>query len=361
MIERERIYVCHTFYHAYISCLKELWSGRPESGQASIVLSKMSNDFGNLKERLEQSGLFAEVLEYDEKPPEFFPELDKYRRDRHNILLNMLNRIIYTKKFAKAQIPYLPTDFRQYRDIYVFCDSDPIGYYLNYAKIPYHAMEDGLDSLKHFHHARYDNRGFFGFKAWMSARGLIFIQDGYGKYCLDMEVNDISAIKYHCPKYIERPREELVNGLDDEAKETLLAIFVPDLPALRQKLASGAQDAPRVLVLSEPLCDMETRKRIFTDIIDQYGQVNGKPAQVLIKQHPRDTLDYHQHFPEHIIVDAQVPMEMLNYIPGVFFDRVVSVLTVTNAIKFAGEIVFLSRDFMDKYEDPLIHRQNEQI
>jgi hypothetical protein len=176
-----------------------------------------------------------------------------------------------------------------------------------------------------------------------------------------MEVNDISAIEHPCPKYIEQPREELVNGLDDRAKETLLGIFVANLPALRQKLASGDKATPKVLVLSDPLCDLETRRQIFTDIIDQYGQIEGKPAQVLIKQHPRDTLDYHQHFPEHIILDAMVPMEMLNFIPGVFFDRVVSVLTVTNAIKFAGEIVFLGKDFMDKYEDPRIHRQNEQI
>jgi hypothetical protein len=321
----------------------------------------MSNDFGNLKERLEKSGLFAEVFEYDEKPPEFFPELDKYRRDLGNIVLNMINRIIFTKRFAKAQIPYLPTDFHNYRDIYVFCDSDPIGYYLNYAKIPYHAVEDGLNCLKYIDYARYDNRGFFRFKAWMSARNLIFIQNGYGKYCLDMEVNDISAIEHPCPKYIEQPREELVNGLGDRAKETLLGIFVANLPALRQKLASGDQATPKVLVLSDPLCDLETRRQIFTDIIDQYGQIDGKPAQVLIKQHPRDALDYHQHFPEHIILDAMVPMEMLNFIPGVFFDRVVSVLTVTNAIKFAGEIVFLGKDFMDKYEDPRIHRQNEQI
>lgn len=35
-------------------------------------------------------------------------------------------------------------DFKKYQDIYVFCDSDPIGYYLNYKKIHYHAVEDGL-------------------------------------------------------------------------------------------------------------------------------------------------------------------------------------------------------------------------
>ena len=47
----ERIYVCHTFYHVYIACLKELNLPGDRRGQACLVLSTMSNDFGNLKAR----------------------------------------------------------------------------------------------------------------------------------------------------------------------------------------------------------------------------------------------------------------------------------------------------------------------
>ena len=54
-------------------------------------------------------------------------------------------------------------------------------------------------------------------------------------------------------------------------------------------------------------------------------------------------------------------MEMLNFFPGLRFRKVVSVLTELNAIQFADETVRLGEDFMDAYEDPLIHRQNEQI
>lgn len=355
---KDRIYVCHTFYHVYIACLKELWSGSPKSGQATMVLSLMSNDFGDLKSRLETVGLFAEVLMYDEKSEEFFPELKKYHTDRGNLILNMLNRIIFTKKLGKAQIPFLPVDFRDYQEIYVFCDSDPIGYYLNYAKIHYHALEDGLNCLVHYDTARFDNRGHFRLKAWMASKNLIFIQNGYGKYCLDMEVNDISALEYPCPKYIEKRRAELVDGLDDAAKEKLLKIFVADLYILRKRLDENT--GPKVLILSEPLCDLETRKKIFADIIDQFGQ-SDQSSQIIIKPHPRDVIDYNELFPEHIVLDGMFPMEVLNFVPGLYFDRVVSVLTVPTAIKFAGEILFLGKDFMDKYEDPVLHRQNEQI
>ena len=44
----------------------------------------------------------------------------------------------------------VPVNLKEYKDIYVYCDSDPIGYYLNQNHIRYHAVEDGLNCLKNF-------------------------------------------------------------------------------------------------------------------------------------------------------------------------------------------------------------------
>ena len=54
-------------------------------------------------------------------------------------------------------------------------------------------------------------------------------------------------------------------------------------------------------------------------------------------------------------------MEMLNFFPGLKFKKVVGVLTEVKGLPFTEEAVRLGPDFMDAYEDPLIHRQNEQI
>ena len=356
---KDRIYVCHTYYHVYVTCLKELALPAGQRGRATLVLSTMSNDFGNLKERAEACSLFEEVVMFEEKEDTFFPELQKYHTDRGNLLLNMLARMKYTKMFGRLEQEYVPVDFRQYQDIYVFCDSDPIGYYLNYARIHYHAVEDGLNCIQYYDTARYDNRGHFGLKAWMAAHNLIFIQNGYSKYCLDMEVNDKSVLKYPCRKYIEEPRAKLVERLTEEDKEILIRFFIEDLEGLRRQLKSGAED--KILVLSEPLCDLAVRKQIFTDIIREYGVTGGRRGQILIKPHPRDVLDYKKEFPEHIVLDGMFPMEILNFIPDLRFKRVVSVFTVPSAIAFAEDVVFLGEDFMDKYEEPRLHRQNEQI
>lgn len=359
--QRKRIYICHTFYHAYIACLKELNKEKSKWGQACLMLSSMSNDFGSLKERAERSGLFEEVIPFDEKEESFFPELADLHKDRGNLLKNMIQRIRYTRRFGKLLEPYIPVDLKTYEDIYVFCDSDPIGYYLSTHKIYYHALEDGLDCIRYYDTARFDNRGHFGLKAWMAAHNLIFIQNGYSKYCIDMEVNDISVLPYPCPKYIEKPRKELTENLQEEAKRILVSVFMNNLEKLEDTLKEGNGKKHRILVLSEPLCDLETRKRIFRDIIEEFQWVQGEKAIVLIKPHPRDTLDYGELFPEHIVLESKFPMEILNFVDGLIFDKVISVFTVPDAIKFAKEKVFLGEDFMDKYEDPEIHRQNEQI
>ena len=98
--------------------------------------------------------------------------------------------------------------------------------FLSYKKIYYHALEDGLNCILHYDTARYDNRGHFELKAKFAAWNLIFIQNGYAKYCIDMEVNDISCLKYSCPKYIEKSRAELVAGIKEEDKLMIISVFM---------------------------------------------------------------------------------------------------------------------------------------
>lgn len=354
---KDRIYVCHTYYHVYVTFLKELNMPKEQKGKATLVLSRMSNDFETFAGRAMASGLFEQVLEYDEKPAQFFESLAPLKEDKGNIVLNMISRIRFCREFAKLQEPFVPVNFKEYKEIYVYCDSDPIGYYLNYNKIYYHALEDGLNCLAYYDTARFDNRGAFDVKVFMSKRlNLIFIQNGYGRYCKDMEVNDISKIKYPCPYYKEVPRQHYVDRLTDQDKQVILKAFVKDYDALVEALEQAdATGKKKVLVLTEPLCDLNTRERIFRDIIRMYGE----DAVVVLKPHPRDELDYSSLFAEYTQFDATVPMELLNFFKEFRVKKAISVFTEVEALKFADETVWLGPDFMDKYEDPSLHKQNE--
>ena len=348
----DRIYVCHTFYNVYVTLLKEFNLPKEQQGKADIALSMISTDFSGLKERLEQSGVFQKVYLLDEKKDGFFPELAKYKQDYGNIVKHLVNRIIYTKKLGKLEEPYMTIDFKKYKDVYVYCDSDPIGYYLSYKHIYYHAMEDGLDCLKYLDGAHYDNRGHFKLKAFLASLNIIFIQNGYGKYCLDMEINDLSCLRHTCPKYKVVPRKPLELSLNSEQKLSMLRIFMENADAFLKELGEKAT-GDCILFLTQPHPqDEEARKQICHDIIRDYCQ----GCHVVIKPHPRDLLDYELLRPDCTVIKGKFPVEVLNFLEGVHFKKVISIATTAlDTIDFADEKINLGDSFWDKYEDPEKH------
>ena len=364
-----RIYICHTYYHAYIATVKELVARHSDSERADIMLSTMSNDFGNLKERLEVSGVFGAVFMFDEKEDVTSEEVMSYHKDKGNIVANLLQRITYTKLLGKLQEPHIPVDLSKYQDVYVFCDSDPIGYYLNYKKIHYHAVEDGLNSGLLDDQARNANRGAWPLKKAMAALGLIFIESGYSKYCIDYEVNDITKNHSLPPRVVEIPRKLLNDHLTSEDHRILVEIFLEnpdrvvsqllgtDNPSKEIAAGQGAVGKKQVMILTEPLCEMDVRQKLFGDIVDEYKADH----RVIIKPHPRDVLDYEKAFPGVVVIRDKFPMEVLGDVEGFRVDKVISVITQMDNVYFADEIVYLGLDFLDKYEDPSIHRKTENL
>lgn len=353
-MKESRVYVCHTYYHVYVTLMKELNNCHKEGNQkAVLVLSKMSAELmePGFKERVEESGVFSSVLWMNEKRDSEFPELSKYRKSEGGFLIKMIRRIQLCKKFPEMLDSYIDIDFSAFQDIYIYCDEDPIGYYLNYKKIPYHAVEDGLDCNKDFDTVIHSNRKFWGLKQKLAKMGWIFLENGYSKYAIDMEVNDLSCIAYKHKCWKEVPRKKLRDALTEQDKKIIFTIFVKNADLLFSQCSGISQK--NVLILSQPLCDLETRKRIFRDIVNQYGE----GATVLIKPHPRDEFDYEKDFSDCIVLEKRFPVEVINFCPQIHFAKVISVITTAiDAIEFADEKINLGPDFLDLYEAPEKHR-----
>ena len=280
-----------------------------------------------------------------------------YHQDKGNIVLNLLQRIKYTKMLGKLQEEFVPVDLKKYDDVYVFCDSDPIGYYLNYKKIKYHALEDGLNSGRLDNQAMLANMGAWKLKKFMASLGLIFIESGYSRYCIDYIVNDIRA-NFKPPKNIvECPFDDLWNRLTDVQHKLMADIFVQDIDELRNQLMEQNKDKPKVMILTEPLCALDVRKQLFGDLIKKYEE----DYNVIVKPHPRDELDYAKEFPDTVVLRGRFPMEVINDIEELKVAKLVSIITQVEGVKFAKEIEYLGMELLDIYEDPAVHRKMENL
>ena len=363
--KKSRIYVCHTYYHVYVSLLKEMKKQREalEQGlpyqKAEIALSQISTNFETLPERLEKTAFFSKVIRLDEKREQEFPKLAKYRKNYNSIAKHMWNRMIFTKMLPKCEEPYLSVvDWKSYEDIYVFCDSDPIGYYLNYKKIPYHAVEDGLDCLKNLDDAYVANSGHFKLKTWFSRHNLIFIMNGWGKYCIDMEINDRSVVPTDCPRFVVEPRKPLEKALTHEQKQIMLKAFIENADVLLAQMQPTADNQDFIMFLTEPHpVDEKARAKVCLDIVEKYG----KGYRVLIKPHPRDMIDYVSLCPDCIVLRGKFPIEVLNFMEGIHVKKAISILTTAmSQMDFVEEKINLGASFWDAYEDPALHAFNKK-
>ena len=83
--------------------------------------------------------------------------------------------------------------------------------------------------------------------------------------------------------------------------------------------------------------------------------------RVLIKPHPRDTIDYEALCPDAVVLRGRFPVEVLNFFEGLRIKRAVSIVTTAmNNMDFVEEKINLGASFWDAYEDPEKHAYNKK-
>lgn len=341
-----RIYVCHTYYNVYVSILKELHFQKIDNQKGTIALSMMSTDFKNLKVRLLNTNVFDDVIELNEVHPRFFKKKFNYALKSKNWFYRVLiEDLLYWRYIAIQEKEYLNIDFRKYKDIFVYCDSDPIGKYLNYNKLYYHAVEDGLDSCKLNSEKR--NSKFFYFRLILAKLGLNFVKDGYSRYAIDLEVNDLIGVDCFGRNVISVPRKQLFHLLSTAKKKMLYDVFY-----LGNSSNKFTNDKQNILVMTQPLCNPEKRIEMYGEIIKEYGE----GFNVYIKPHPIDTVDYQNVFPDCIVLERFFPIEIFNFRCELNIEKIITVYTILDDLTFAKQKIRLGIKYLDKYEDPVKHK-----
>ena len=154
---------------------------------------------------------------------------------------------------------------------------------------------------------------------------------GYDRYTKSVEVNSIDGVQIkHLAKnkLIERPRKLMFDKLSDSDIVKLKNIFMKDIPELDSNNS--------MLLLTQPL------------YVDRIVEDEGKQAEIyrrlaekhigdlklVVKPHPRDSVDYTGLFPDATLLDKDMPLEIVAMIIAPHFAKVVSLGSAcTNAIR----------------------------
>ncbi|MGN1119345.1 MAG: glycosyltransferase family 52 [Oscillospiraceae bacterium] len=301
------IYVVSTYYHALISCLKQL----KDKTDADILVTEYIPEGESLADRLKESNLFKSVFFLDDIK-EFEP------RNKLDFLLNQ------HRKNAMIIERQLPFRFEDYSEINIYHDDIWAAKYLKDKRIGYRLCEDALDSFKEISRSPFAfmlPRGTLKERVKKALRlGYVFCGSDDSTLCV--EVNDIDGVELKGKlreKLVEYPRRALFERLTDDDRETLKRIFL--------KSSVPPQTENSLLLLTQPLfadgvlSSEEEQIRIFSEAVADFLE---KGMTLIVKPHPRDTVDYTNVFEGAAILDKNMPIEILAITGNAHFSKVLT-------------------------------------
>lgn len=290
------LYICSTYYHVYVTLLKRMALG----GAMDLVVCDDIPTGQELCRRLAESGLFGSV---------WYIEQSKLPREWGK---NLIDWIFFQKKRRfHAIAPLLPFRVWDYKDVYIYHDGTPIGMHLIDAKKPYHLVEDSLNFYQRFEET--PQATFLRRHTWKyrlrKRMGWGYFSLGDSPYTLDVEVNENNDLQLRPLPVVELSRSALRQKLNTAQTRQLVDLFgVQSVSAEQTKAA---------LLLTEPLyrdgvCDSENKQiQIYRNVV---ADLRERGYDVLIKPHPRDTVDYEPlGLP---VLERTFPVELLEYILG---------------------------------------------
>lgn len=251
----------------------------------------------------------------------------------------------YQKEARKKELPD-GLNLYGYDEILANDGVSTMNFKLNFYKIPYVVSEHG--------------RGNFRIKVplhilavyltiFLDRLNIIVAYSGSSKYVKAVEVDrNEDLVCYIKRKEIRECRiNQLEERLSEEEKDKIYRIYAKAY-GIPEKF-----DGEVNLLLTAPLAHDKTVATVkdqlncYQDAVDQNCD-SEKP--LLIKPHPRDTVDYSNIFPDAIIIDKVVTSEVLSFCKSLKIDKVLTIYSTSiSSFRRAKEMIVLGADFLDLY------------
>lgn len=320
------IYLTSTYYHVLISCVKQLIEKRRD---CDIAITSYISCGEYLTQRLKDSGLFRRAF-YTGDISEYVPK-------------SRLDYIFNQHRKNAAHIESQGFSLSGYEDISIYHDDTWFAHYIKDKRLPYHLIEDALDIYKFI-----ENTKFVYMVPHKSLKLTLksITRIGYMPLFCDpcmitAEVNEINGISFAGfagNRLKEIPRHTLFSALTDNDKAALCHIFLPHgIPEI-------SEDS--VLMITQPLFEdgvvdsMEEQINVYKSLIQQYAS----SKSVVIKPHPRDNGDYSRISTDTVILDKNLPVEILTICLQGRFDKAITMFSSAISAIEANEKIIIRPD-----------------
>lgn len=340
MSVNKQLFCCSSYYQVLISLMKacvdnqkiDLWlevHGIETAGELSVSICNHMSDY---VEKVFVCPNDSEVDPYIMRNASFVPKQKKR-------IIKAVESIFGSKEFAK-----------DYSQINVYWDLGYAGTYLNIKKINYKLIEDSLDSYKKIKANRPNYRYIFDNPLKLKLKqifGIGVVPFGYSRYAQIVEVNDKADIEIPLDKVTELNRQYLFDRLTGEHKKKIFDSFMADVPL------NISESENSILILTEPfaitnrLPSREIQIQLYKDIIKEFGD-----GIIFIKPHPRDDTDYTKYIDNIVLLEKNIPMEVLNFSDDFGVRKSITVTSsAINGITCDKEKIYLGPEYLAKYKE----------
>ena len=179
---------------------------------------------------------------------------------------------------------------------------------------------------------------------WGRIQGGIY---GYNRQCIDRivtEPSDMNADILKGRKHTFYDRRELWRNSSDEKKQLILNVF-----GMSDDIVRKCQDA-ETIILTQPFCEdtgmsPDELAEVYRPQVEKY-----RSGGVVLKSHPRDTVDYEKYFQDIVCLKIPVPMQLLVFLNLSFKRAVTAFSSAVSDFPKGTEIIVLGTEVHPRVE-----------
>lgn len=337
----KKLYICEYPYVLYKMLIERMGD---EENSYSLILGNSRADLEPMVPVLRRSGLFEQVEFFPSEPYKYFYDLISFDRPR-NIFTGLINypRVLFQlKKFKEVEFPF-EMDFKQYDKIICSDGVYVMSGYLNMNHIEYALSEHAIYAFRRIRPRELFAQLLYVFYFILGILDKLHILIGprtAAGFCKEIIVNDETDVAwpFRFKKVTGWNVGKHIEALDAEKKDRIFQLYA-DSYGLKID-ATQTYD----LLLTSPLYSdsmlpsEEKQIKFYKNVIRDYFSY-----PVLIKPHPRDTVDYKKLFPECTVIDRGISAEVLSFSQHLKLDTVFTVdsTAVLSFQEKAEKVVFL--------------------